>query len=199
MLVERANKIKSKRIEIKEKYLEENKIFKSVNEEILKKNKKQYDTLKSEKEFLEKRKKERADEILEQNKIRVNAIKKVDESNKDKESINDKNNSIKSNKNEKETIDTILSPQQKKNFLQSYDLVEKYKTLVDELKKQEKMYLEKIEEAKKIPKERSSSTGKMKVLNQRPKNKDMKIRTKSSYKVNNLENKLNSNKKEKKK
>ena len=61
------------------------------------------------------------------------------------------------------------------------------------------MYLEKIEEAKKIPKERSSSTGKMKVLNQRPKNKDMKIRTKSSYKVNNLENKLNSNKKEKKK
>ena len=199
LLVERANKIKSKRIEIKEKYLEENKIFKSVNEEILKKNKKQYDTLKSEKEFLEKRKKERADEILEQNKIRVNAIKKVDESNKDKESINDKNNSIKSNKNEKETIDTILSPQQKKNFLQSYDLVEKYKTLVDELKKQEKMYLEKIEEAKKIPKERSSSTGKMKVLNQRPKNKDMKIRTKSSYKVNNLENKLNSNKKEKKK
>lgn len=198
-MVERANKIKSKRIEIKEKYLEENKIFKSVNEEILKKNKKQYDTLKSEKEFLEKRKKERADEILEQNKIRVNAIKKVDESNKDKESINDKNNSIKSNKNEKETIDTILSPQQKKNFLQSYDLVEKYKTLVDELKKQEKMYLEKIEEAKKIPKERSSSTGKMKVLNQRPKNKDMKIRTKSSYKVNNLENKLNSNKKEKKK
>ena len=166
---------------------------------LLKKNKKQYDTLKSEKEFLEKRKKERADEILEQNKIRVNAIKKVDESNKDKESINDKNNSIKSNKNEKETIDTILSPQQKKNFLQSYDLVEKYKTLVDELKKQEKMYLEKIEEAKKIPKERSSSTGKMKVLNQRPKNKDMKIRTKSSYKVNNLENKLNSNKKEKKK
>ena len=104
LLVERANKIKSKRIEIKEKYLEENKIFKSVNEEILKKNKKQYDTLKSEKEFLEKRKKERADEILEQNKIRVNAIKKVDESNKDKESINDKNNSIKSNKNEKETI-----------------------------------------------------------------------------------------------
>ena len=199
LLVERANKIKSKRIEIKEKYLEENKIFKSVNEEILKKNKKQYDTLKTEKEFLEKRKKERADEILEQNKIRVNAIKKVDESNKDKESINDKNNSIKSNKNEKETIDTILSPQQKKNFLQSYDLVEKYKTLVDELKKQEKMYLEKIEEAKKIPKERSSSTGKMKVLNQRPKNKDMKIRTKSSYKVNNLENKLNSNKKEKKK
>ena len=99
----------------------------------------------------------------------------------------------------KEAIDTILSPQQKKNFLQSYDLVEKYKTLVDELKKQEKMYLEKIEEAKKIPKERSSSTGKMKVLNQRPKNKDMKIRTKSSYKVNNLENKLNSNKKEKKK
>ena len=174
-MVERANKIKSKRIEIKEKYLEENKIFKSVNEEILKKNKKQYDTLKSEKEFLEKRKKERADEILEQNKIRVNAIKKVDESNKDKESINDKNNSIKSNKNEKETIDTILSPQQKKNFLQSYDLVEKYKTLVDELKKQEKMYLEKIEEAKKIPKERSSSTGKMKVLNQRPKNKDMKM------------------------
>ena len=35
MLEERANKIKSKRKEIKEKYLEENKIFKAVNEEII--------------------------------------------------------------------------------------------------------------------------------------------------------------------
>ena len=63
--MEKADIIKNKRKEIKEKYLEENKIFKSINEEIIKKNKKQYYTLKNEKEILEKKKKEKEEEIIE--------------------------------------------------------------------------------------------------------------------------------------
>ena len=175
--IERAKRIKNKKEEIKEKYKEENKIFKSVNEEILKKNKKQYNSLKNEKEILEKKKKEKAEEILEQNKIRVNAIKKVED--KEKEITNDKN-SVKSNRNDKyenETFDTVLSPQQKKNYLQSKDYIEQYKNKLEELMKQEKEYMEKLNSAKKMPKKRSISEVKMKVVN-----KDVKNRTKSHYK-----------------
>ena len=128
-------------------------------------------------------------EIIEQNKIRVNAIKKVEDKDKD---IQDDKNSVKSNKNSKETFDTILSPQQKKNYLQSKDLIEKYKNELEELMKQEKEYLEKIKIAKKVPKKRSSSEAKMKIVN-----KDFKNRAQSHYKVisNKEESKLNKKKK----
>ena len=49
--------------------------------------------------------------------------------------------------------------------------------------KQEQEYMEKIEEAKKISKIRSGSVGRIKVFAPKQKNKDMKNRTKSSYKV----------------
>ena len=135
---------------------------------------------------MEKKKKEKEEEVLEQNKIRVNAMKKGD----DKENSNEISvKSFKNDKNEKETLDTVLSPQQKKNYFQSKDLIEKYKNMVDELMKEEKLYLEKIEKAKKMPKNRSASEGRMKVLSHKFKNKDVKNRTKSNYKVSNKEEK----------
>ena len=155
----------------------------------MKKNRKQYDTLKNEKEILEKKKKEKEEEVLEQNKIRVNAMKKVE----DKDILNEKN-STKSNRNdksEKETMDTLLSPQQKKNYFQSKDLIEKYKNMVDELMKEEQLVLEKIEKAKKMPKNRSASEGRMKIFTKKIKNKDMKNRTKSNYKFDNKDEKKN--------
>ena len=45
----------------------------------MKKNKKRYDELKNAKELIEKKIKEKAEEILEQNKIRVNQMKKDDD------------------------------------------------------------------------------------------------------------------------
>ena len=96
---EKANNIIIKKKEIKEKYLEENKIFNTVNEEILKKNKKRYDELKNAKELIEKKIKEKAEEILEQNKIRVNQMKKDDD--KEKDNQNNEKGSIKSKKDEK--------------------------------------------------------------------------------------------------
>ena len=108
----------------------------------------------------------------------------------DKENPNEiSQKSIKNDKSEKETLDTVLSPQQKKNYFQSKDLIEKYKNMVDELMKEEKLYLEKIEKAKKMPKNRSASEGRMKVLSHKFKYKDIKNRTKSNYKVNKEEKK----------
>ena len=163
---------------------------------IQKKNKKRYDELKNAKELIEKKIKEKAEEILEQNKIRVNQMKKDDD--KEKDNQNNEKGSIKSKKdekNEKETFDTVLSPQQKKNYLQSKDLIEKYKNLMDELMKEEQLYLDKIEQVKKENKNRSSSESKMNPLKLR--NKDMKNRTKSNYKgVNMVVKKVDKNIKE---
>ncbi len=112
-------------------------------------------------------------------------MKKDDD--KEKDNQNNEKGSIKSKKdekNEKETFDTVLSPQQKKNYLQSKDLIEKYKNLMDELMKEEQLYLDKIEQVKKENKNRSSSESKMNPLKLR--NKDMKNRTKSNYKGMNM-------------
>ena len=157
-------------------------MLKSINEELSKKNKKQYDTLKNEKEKLEERKKEKAKENLEKNKIRVSAIKKIEDKEKnDKESTIDKN-SEKTKKNEPETMNTILSEQEKIHYLREKDLIEQYKTFCEDLIKQEKQYMEKIEEAKKLTKNaRSGSAGRIRVF--APKNKNMKGKTKSSYKI----------------
>ena len=175
-------------MKIKEKYKEENKMLKSINEEVSKKNKKQYDTLKSQKEKLKEKKKEKAKENLEQKKIRVNAIKKLEDKDKEKsekESTLDKKNS-KTIKDNEETINTLLSTQEKINYLKEKDLIEQYKTFCEELSKQEQQYMEKIQEAKKLTKKRSGSTGRIKVFVPKNKNKnmkDMKDRTKSSSKV----------------
>ena len=157
-------------------------MLKSINEEISKKNKKQYDSLKSQKEKLEEKKKEKAKENLEQKKIKVNAIKKLEDKEKnEKESTIDKNAA----KNSEETMKTLLSSQEKINYLREKDLIEQYKSFCEELIKQEKEYMEKIEEAKKMTKNRSGSTGKIRILAPKNKNKEMNNRTKSSYKVNN--------------
>ena len=78
-------------------------------------------------------------------------MKKTEDKDKDKDNLNDKN----------------ISPQQIKNFNQSKELIEKYKIMVDELMKEEQLYLEKIEKAKKKPKNRSASAGKMKIFKNR--------------------------------
>ena len=182
------NEIKEKNLKIKEKYKEENKMLKSINEEVSKKNKKQYDTLKSQKEKLEEKKKEKAKENLEQKKIRVNAIKKLEDKDKEKsekESTIDKKNS-KTIKDNEETINTLLSAQEKINYLKEKDLIEQYKSFCEELAKQEQQYMEKIQEAKKLTKKRSGSAGRIRVFVPKNKNKDMKDmkdRTKSSSKV----------------
>ena len=80
---------------------------------------------------------------------------------------------------------TLLSSQEKINYLREKDLIEQYKNFCEELIKQEKEYMEKIEEAKKLTKNRSGSTGKIRILAPKNKNKEMNNRTKSSYKVNN--------------
>jgi hypothetical protein len=167
-------------------------MLKSINEEVSKKNKKQYDTLKSQKEKLEEKKKEKAKENLEQKKIRVNAIKKLEDKDKDKdkeksekESTLDKKNS-KTIKDNEETINTLLSAQEKINYLKEKDLIEQYKSFCEELAKQEQQYMEKIQEAKKLTKKRSGSAGRIRVFVPKNKNKDMKDmkdRTKSSSKV----------------
>ena len=175
------SRVKEMNVKIKEKYKEENKMLKSINEEISKKNKKQYDTLKNQKEKLEEQKKEKAKENLEQKRIKVNAIKKIEDKEKtDKES---EKNSSKTKKSSEETLKTLLSSQEKINYLREKDLIEQYKSCCEELIKQEKEYLEKIEEAKKLTKKRSGSTGKITVF-VKNKNKDFKNRTtKSSYKA----------------
>ena len=166
---------------VKEKYKEENKMLKSINEELSKKNKKQYDTLKNEKEKLEEKKKERAKENLEEKKIRVNQIKKLEDKDKnDKESTNEKN-SAKTMKNKSETMNSILFAQEQMN--REKELIEQYKIFCEDLIKQEKEYLEKIEEAKKASKNRSGSAGRIRVFIPKNKNKNMKDRTKSSYKM----------------
>ena len=159
-------------------------MLKSINEELSKKNKKQYDTLKNEKEKLEERKKEKAKENLEKNKIRVSEIKKIEDKEKnDKESTIDKN-SEKTKKNDPETMHTILSEQEKIHYLREKDLIEQYKTFCEDLIKQEQQYLEKIEEAKKLTKNaRSGSAGRIRVFAPKNKNKEMKGKTKSSYKI----------------
>ena len=168
---QKENEIKKQNLVIKEKYKEENKMLKSINEELSKKNRKKYDSLKNEKEKLEEKKKEKEKENIEQNKIKVNAIKKIEDKDKernDKELIIDKNEK---NKNNSETMSAVLSEQEKLNYLREKDLI-----------KQEQQYLEKIEEAKKLTKNaRSGSAGKFKVVVPK-KNKNMKDKTKSSNK-----------------
>ena len=180
---EKENRIKKQNLIIKEKFKEENKMLKSVNEELSKKNRKQYDTLKNEKEKLEEKKKEKAKEQLEQKKIRVNAIKKLEDKEKsEKESTVDKNNT-KGGKNATDTLNSVLTPQQKVNYLLSKDLIEQYKNFCEELIKQEQLYIQKIEDAKKQSKARSGSAGRIRVFVPKNKNKDMKNRTKSSTKI----------------
>ena len=174
------SRVKEMNVKIKEKFKEENKMLKSINEEISKKNKKQYDTLKNQKEKLEEQKKEKAKENLEQKRIKVNAIKKIEDKEKiDKES---EKNSSKTKKSSEETLKTLLSSQEKINYLREKDLIEQYKSCCEELIKQEKQYMEKIEEAKKLTKNaRSGSAGRIRVF--APKNKNMKGKTKSIYKI----------------
>ena len=156
-------------------------MLKLINEKIKNKNKKQYDTLKTEKEKLESKIKEKEKEFLEQKKIKVNAIKKNDDKEKqEKESTGDKI-SIKSGKHAKETLNTILTPEQKVNYLLSKDLIEQYKSFCEELVKQEQSYMLKIQEAKKMSKARSGSAGRIRVFVPKNKGKNLKDRTKSSY------------------
>ena len=178
---EKENKIKKQNLIIKEKYKEENKMLKSVNEEILKKNKKQYDTLKNEKEKLEEKKKEKSKEFLEEKKIRVNAIKKFEDKEKNEKEATIDKNSAKTLKGKPETMDTLLSIKEKNNYKNEKNLIEQYKKFCEDLLKQEKQYMEKIEQAKKISKNRSGSAGRIRVFVPK-KNKNMKNRTKSSYK-----------------
>ena len=180
---EKENRIKEQSKIIKEKFKEENKMLKSVNEELSKKNRKQYDTLKNEKEKLEEKKKEKADEQLDQKQKRVKVIRKLEEKEKsEKESVTDKNN-IKGGKKANETLNSVLTPQQKVNYLLSKDLIEQYKNFCEELIKQEQLYIQKIEDAKKQSKARSGSAGRIRVFVPKNKNKDLKNRTKSSSKI----------------
>ena len=108
-------------------------------------------------------------------------MKKPDDKEKtEKESTSDKMKS-KIAKNE-ETLNSLLSAQQKANYLLSKELIEQYKNFCEELVKQEQLYMQKIEEAKKKSKARSGSAGRIRVMIPKNKSKDMKNRTnKSSY------------------
>ena len=90
-------------------------------------------------------------------------------------------NSIKVWKNAKETLNTILTPEQKVKYLLSKDLIEQYKNYCEELVKQEQSYMLRLEEARKMSKIRSGSTGRIRVFVPKNKGKYMKDRTKSSY------------------
>ena len=61
-------------------------------------------------------------------------------------------------------MNTILSAQEKINYLREKDLIEQYKSFCEDLIKQEQEYMEKIEEAKKISKNRSGSAGRIRVF-----------------------------------
>ena len=76
-----------------------------------------------------------------------------------------------------------MTPQQKVNYLLSKDLIEQYKNFCEELIKQEQLYIQKIEDAKKQSKARSGSAGRIRVFVPKNKNKDLKNRTKSSSKI----------------
>ena len=118
---------------------------------------------------------------MEENKIRVNQIKKVEDKERDaNDSLNDRK-SMKNLRNSQETFNNFLTKQQKVNYLLSKDLIEQYKSFCDELVKQEQLYMQKIEEAKKLSKNRSESEEKSRIP--RLKIKDMKNRTKSSSKI----------------
>lgn len=60
--------MKSQKEMIKEKYNEENKMLKSITIEISKKNRKQYDSLKNEKEKLEEKKRKKLKKIWSRKK-----------------------------------------------------------------------------------------------------------------------------------
>lgn len=62
----------------------------------------------------------------------------------------DGKNSIKGWKNAQETLNSILTLEQKVNYLLSKDLIEQYKNFCEELVKQEQSYMLKLEEARKI-------------------------------------------------
>ena len=175
--------MKNQKEMIKEKYNEENKMLKSIIIEISKKNKKQYDSLKNEKEKLEEKKKEKAKENLAQKKNKVNAMKK-NEDKGEKESTHEKA-SLKQVKGSKETLDSVLSPEQKINYMLQKELIDQYKEELEKLLKQEQLYMQKIEEMKKLSKNRSTSAGRIKVVVPRKhrEEKNMKNRTKSSYKI----------------
>ena len=87
-------------------------------------------------------------------------MKKIEEKEKEKDNLSEKN----------------ISPQLIKNFNQSKQVIEKYKIMLDELMKEEQQFLEKLEKQKKNPKNRSVSAGKMKIF---------KSRIKSNLKGNN--------------
>ena len=118
---------------------------------------------------------------MEQKKIKVNAIKKLEEKN-EKDSTLDKKDS-KTIKDNGETMNTLLSQQQKIYYLREKDLIEQYKSFCEDLIKQEQQYMEKIEQAKKLTKNRSGSAGRIRIFVPKNKNKDMKNRTKSSNKI----------------
>ena len=177
---EKEDRRKRQNLIIKEKYKEENKMLKSINVQLSKKNKKEYDTLRNQKEKLEKKKMQKANEFLEEKKIRVNAIKKEDRT--DKESVYDKM-STKSVKTKANPMNTILSEQEKEQYLREKELIEQYKKFYEELKKQEQHFIEKIEEEKKKTKNRSESVGRIKIAVNKNKNKNLNNRTKSSYKT----------------
>ena len=128
-------------------------MLKSINDGIIKTNKKKYKDLKSEKEKLENAKQKKEKELLEKRKIKVNAMKKSTDDKTEKESINERNVDNKE-----------MTAEQKKSYLVSKDLIAQYKTYCEDLEKQEKLYMEKISEAKKVMnKKRSDSAGNIKV------------------------------------
>ena len=80
-------------------------------------------------------------------------------------------------------MQTLLSEEEKINYLREKDLIEQYKSFCEDLIKQEQQYMKKIDEAKKKTKHRSGSTGKVKVNVPKNKYKELNNRTKSSYKT----------------
>ena len=68
-------------------------------------------------------------------------------------------------------MQTLLSEEEKINYLREKDLIEQYKSFCEDLINQEQEYMEKIEQVKKQTKHRSGSAGKMKVNVAKNKNK----------------------------
>ena len=163
-------------------------MLKSINQGVCKKNKKQYEQLKIQKEKLVEEKKEKEKAYFQNLKIKVSSIKKV-EPEKDKETFTEKNKNSKQMKISEDTLNMILSPEKQKSYLNSKNLIEKYKYFCDDLERQEKEYLKKIKEEKKNLKYRSGSMGRLKVVN---KKNNKEYRNKSSYKVRDNDKKFES-------
>ena len=80
--------------------------------------------------------------------------------------------SSKTIKTKGDPMNTILSVQEKEQYLREKELIEQYKKFYEELKKQEQHFMAKIEEEKKKTKNRSGSVGRIMVCVTKNKNKN---------------------------